>query len=206
VEQQGNSFKARLEAAIWTSQLYVNDWWRQGAAPVQFGLRPLGGETWEVTVTNRLGKRIPSASLVLNGRLHELGELGPTNTFVLEFSKGTLATEYAVGRASAFSQAVEARRSQWARQGPSQALDPRTVAIAASFLEESPLRDQRYPNQGWRQTFAIPRSLDLTPNLKRGDAILLAWLPGETLVRPLNQFTPKRANYQTLLRVIKPAG
>jgi hypothetical protein len=37
--------------------------------------------------------------------------------------------------------------------------------------------------------------------MQRGDAVLLAWVPGETLVPTLSQFTPRHARKDTVLRV-----
>jgi len=33
VEQRGNSFRAEAAVPVWTSQLFVNDWWRQEPLP-----------------------------------------------------------------------------------------------------------------------------------------------------------------------------
>ena len=42
--------------------------------------------------------------------------------------------------------------------------------------------------------------------MQRGDAVLLAWMPGETLVPTLNQFTPRYSRKDTILRVVVPIG
>jgi hypothetical protein len=202
LELQGNSFKARLEAPIWTSQLYVNDWWRQGAAPLQLGVKPVGDGRWEVAVTNLTGGRITKAKILLEGRLHDLGEVGGAKTFVVKRDTGMLASDFSRKYSSSFGQAAEQRRRQWGSNQPDLITDPFAAAVAASFLSAEPGPTQS--PQDYQPTFTATRGLDLTPNAARGDAILLAWLPDRLLLAPMNRFTPKRSHQQTLLRLVRP--
>jgi hypothetical protein len=203
IDQQGNTFKARLDAPIWTSQLYVTDWWRQTTTPLQFGLTYLGTDRWLVTTTNLSGRRLSKSSLVLEGRLYPLGELGRTNTFVITRGTGTPVRDFARAQSGGFAQAVEWRSRPWGSSRPETIPDPYAAAVALSFLPEE---GGTAPNQpGWRSGFTTLRGLDLTGNADRGDTILLAWMPGELLLAPMNKFTPKRSSKQTLLRVLAPS-
>jgi hypothetical protein len=202
VNHVGNSFKARLDAPIWTSQLYENDWWRQGPAPLELRVTPRDADEWEVAVTNHTGHRVTKAMVLLGGRLHDLGDLGAGKTQLVLRHDGTTPTEYAQGRSQSFASAVNARRSQWGNTRVERLSDPFAAAVAASFIADPAVTPQN--PQSWNSTFASLRGMDLTPNVLRGDTILLAWMPDDLLVAPMNQFTPKRSHKQTLLRVILP--
>ena len=49
-----------------------------------------------------------------------------------------------------------------------------------------------------------PSHFDLGPQIERGDAVLLAHLPDQSLIPPLNKFTPLFSSKDTLLRVLVP--
>ena len=46
--------------------------------------------------------------------------------------------------------------------------------------------------------------LDLSAALNHGQAVLLAWASGYSPIRPMNQFTPRRSQRDTLWRVVVP--
>ncbi|MCX6902753.1 MAG: hypothetical protein NTW03_04615, partial [Verrucomicrobia bacterium] len=195
IDQQANSFKALLEAPIWTSQLYLNDWWRQSPIPLRMTIKPAGGEQWTVTVENLTNKKIPRARLVLGGRVHELGELPRTATRTINRQTGVPLGDFVRNNSGTFAQAVEARRSQWGQNQPRAMVDDFSAAVAASFLSDEFSVTQPQvaaPYQRNRSSVLTLRGFDLTPNADRGDAILLAWMPDDSLVAPLNKFTPKR--------------
>jgi hypothetical protein len=52
--------------------------------------------------------------------------------------------------------------------------------------------------------FIAPPGLDLSPLLARGNAVLLAWAPDYSPVKPMRQFTPRRSHQNTLWRVAVP--
>jgi hypothetical protein len=75
---------------------------------------------------------------------------------------------------------------------------------AASFLGVANVSND--PSQPWNPNmyytrFVTPPGFDLTPQMQRGDAILLAWMPGETIVPTLNKFSPRYSRKDTMLRV-----
>src|SRR6185503_7366359 len=73
VEQRGNGFAAQLTVPVWTSQLFVNDWWKQSSTPLNFRVTQRG-DRYDVQIENPLGKKIPQARLIVDGRLYELGD------------------------------------------------------------------------------------------------------------------------------------
>jgi hypothetical protein len=52
--------------------------------------------------------------------------------------------------------------------------------------------------------FITPPGLDLSAVAESGDAVLLAWAEDYAPVKPMRQFTPRRAQRNTLWRVAVP--
>ena len=69
--------------------------------------------------------------------------------------------------------------------------------MAASFAQPT----ERSAEGQLRVTSSRRLGFDLTPLVQRGDAVLLAWAPNYSPVKPLNQFSPRRSRRNTLLRV-----
>jgi hypothetical protein len=202
VEQRGNGFAAQLTVPVWTSQLFVNDWWKQGSTPLNFTVTPRGNQ-FDVKIENPLGKKIPQARLIIDGQIHELGDI----------TKGRLATVYRGGgqplqnfvqnQVGQLQLAVQQRQQQFGAQEGGHLHDAFGATLGASFLAMASTSTD--PNQ-WNQygRFVTPPGFDLTPLMQRGDAILLAWMPDETIVPTLNQFSPRYSRKDTILRVVAP--
>ena len=203
VEQRGNGFAARLQVPVWMSQLYVNDWWRQGQAPLNVVITPQGQQL-EVTVENPLGKKIPAARLVVDGRFYDLGDITKGVKRTLNRGSGQKLQDFVQGQAVQMNTAAQQRQQQFGSGEAGRLTDTFTATTAASFLAVATVNTD--PNQPWNQNqywsrFVTPPGFDLSPLMQRGDAVLLAWVPGETLVPTLNQFTPRHARKDTVLRV-----
>src|SRR5208283_1521149 len=94
--QHGNNFEADAFVPVWTSQLYVSDWLQPAPLPLTMtATRQTSG--WQVTVENKMDRKLPGARLVLEGRIYDLGELpaAQTKTFTLETSAGRLLSGWA---------------------------------------------------------------------------------------------------------------
>lgn len=199
VMQKDNSFEAEISVPVWTSQLYVSDWWRRGELPLSFSVTSRGGN-YEIEVENRLEKKLSNAKLVIQGRVLDLGELPARETkkFILPASGQDLRS-FVQNYANHFQQAVSQR--QQAFGGNSHPIyDIPNSTIAASFLSE--MRDSQTPSQPYNPgTFVTPQGMDLAPLVERGDALLLAWAPDYSLVKPMNRFSARRSRHDTLLRV-----
>ncbi|MBI5387888.1 MAG: hypothetical protein HZA90_24765 [Verrucomicrobia bacterium] len=206
VEQHGNSFKGRLNAPIWTSQLFLSDWWKQAPTPITLQVLAATNNQYVVKVENLSGKRIPQARLVLDGRIHDLGELPRTKTVSLSRSGGQALNVFVNNLSGAFQSAISERRSQFGGRRSGVLNDPFVAAAAASFVSQilQPRSTPQFQPQFYGSVVAS-REFDLGPNAARGDAVLLAWLPGESLLPPLNKFNPKRTHTDTMLRVVVPS-
>jgi len=203
VEQRGNGFAAQLSVPVWTSQLFVNDWWKQSGSPLNVTITPRGNQ-FEVKIENPVGKKIPQAKLIIDGRLYELGDITKGKTATLFYSNGTQLQPFVQNQVNQLSAAAQQRQQQFGSGESGRIHDIFTSTAAASFLS---VANTTYdPNQPWNQNnyysrFVTSPGFDLTPLMRRGDAILLAWMPDETIVPMLNKFSPRYSRKDTILRV-----
>lgn len=197
VLQTGDTFKAELFVPVWTSQLYVNDWWQ--TAPPPLTLRVVGRpDGWDVTVENRLDRALTSARIAVAGKVYEVGELPAKQTKPIELtlSKGKNLQDWVAPFAGGFQNAAQSRQralgtSAWIN-------NPAEASQVVSFLSML----GHGPNYG--NTFVTPPGLDLAPLLNHEQAVLLAWAADSSPVAPLNQFKPRRSHRDTLYRVAAP--
>jgi hypothetical protein len=207
IEQRGNGFTAQLSVPVWTSQLFVNDWWKQAASPLQVAATRRGDQL-DIRIENVLGKKIPQARLIVDGRIHELGDITKGRTLTVSRTAGSPLQPFVQNHVNQFSQVVQQRQRQFGGQESGRLSDVFNATTASSFLDTAQLSD---PSQGFNamsyySRFTTPAGFDLTPLMRRGDVILLAWIPGETIVPALNQFTPRYSRKETVLRVAVAAS
>jgi hypothetical protein len=208
VEQRGNGFAAQLQVPVWTSQLFVNDWWKPSTTPLLNATVTARGDSYDVRLENPSGKKIPQARLIVDGRMYELGDITQGGPRLIKAQSGTLLPAFVQVNAPRFNNAVQQRQQQFG-SGAGERLEDNFVAIAAaSFLATATLNsdgNQWNQNQYWSR-FVTPPGFDLTPLMQRGDAVLLAWLPGETVVPTLNKFEPRYSKKDTVLRLAVPVA
>jgi hypothetical protein len=94
-----------------------------------------------------------------------------------------------------FINAVDERRRAFGDNSRGQIRDVPRASMAASFVTLNNTVNN-YNN------FSVPPGFDLLPLVQRGDAVLLAWAPGYSFTKPLNQFTARRGTRDTLIRVV----
>ena len=206
VEQRGNGFLAQLSVPVWTSQLFVNDWWKQAASPLNVTITPQP-DRFDVKVENPSGKKVPQARLIIDGRLYDLGDVTNGKIFTAHRNGGLALTAFVQTQVGHLNQVVQQRQNQFGGSGSGHLDDAFGSTAGLSFLALSVPSDPNQANQNqYYSRFVTPPGFDLTSLMQRGDAVLLAWLPGETLVPTLNQFTPRHARKDTILRVVVPLG
>ena len=198
VEQRGNAFHGSISVPVWTSQLYVSDWLRQSPSPLVVTITPK-----EITLDNRLDQKLTGLKLILNGQIHDLGELLPLATRVIPRDDGlpgsTLAS-YVQKHAQQFSEAINSRQRAFGNNANAHIYDITNAAMASGFVTQLNTAGNPYNN------YASPPGYDLNPFAQGGDAIILAWASGYSINKPLHTFTPRRAQRDTLLRLTIPAG
>jgi hypothetical protein len=202
IEQRGNSFAAELSVPVWTSQLFVNDWWRQSPTPLNVTITPRA-DGYDVSVQNPSGKKIPQAMLIIEGRSYSLGDLTKGKTATILRGGGSAIQALVQNQVNAFSAVVQERQRQFGSQQGGRIADTFSGVLAASFLAAAnPPEGNQYQQYNAYNRFVTSPGFDLSPLMYRGDAILLAWMPGETLVPTINKFSPRYSRKDTVLRIL----
>lgn len=201
VAHVGNSYKGELFVPVWTSLLFVNDWFRTNDTP--FVASVSGTESSRtVEIRNLLDRPLKTLRVVVDERLHEVGDIEPgqTQTYTLTPDKGTPLANFVQQNGSYFQRAAEIRQNPLGSDSSGGHLEDRPLtAVTASFPT---YLDEVY--QGGQRGFISPPGLDLSPQVKRGDAVVFAWLPEHTFNGDINQFKPLRFKRDTLLRLVIP--
>ncbi len=202
VSQSGDSYKADLFVPVWTSQLYVSDWWEQAPLPLTVSVVPQGGGEWQVTVQNQTDRPVTQAQLVIVGRIVPLGEVPArqSKTFSVGASQGQMLRDFVQRYGGQFGAAVQERQSAFGRTGGGQISDLPDASMAASFLS------YLGRSQNYNVNFVVPPGLDLARVADRGNAVLLAWVPDYSPAKPMRQFTTLRGSKQTLWRIAVEIG
>ncbi len=199
IEQRGNAFLANVVVPVWTSQLFVEDWWQPAPMPLTLAVISRSPRL-EVEIENRLPRKLTGARLVVGERVHLLGELPEQQKkkFTLDDAGAVSLRDFVQPQARQLSEAAQRRHSTFGSSGPETEIDRLQGAMAASFCSRFDYTSQR------QFDYLAPAGLDLVPLVEKGDAVLLAWDAGHSFTAPLNQFNPRRAARDTLLRVTVP--
>ena len=198
IEQVGDSFKAEVFVPVWTSQLYLSDWWHSAAMPFEVAVRPTA-DGWSVSVKNNTTKAITESHLVCETMLFKLGEITPgqTKSFPILRDEGVVIRQFVQNHGgSSFGRVAQRRQNAFGGSKSGRLDDVPTAAVVVSFLSQL----TPDPSQGYN-SFIQPPGLDLGPYVERGGAVFLAWSPDERPTPPLNQFKPRRLSSSTLWRV-----
>jgi hypothetical protein len=208
VRQRGNGFEGQITVPVWTSQLFVSEWWKQSSVPLQFMVESKG-ESWSISVDNRSDASLSAVMLAIEDRLYTLGDIPATarRPFTVRKSAGESLLAFVQGYGGHFNQAVSQRQNAFGYRQELE-LNTKHSAIAASFISQTQSHTQQNNygnNYYYGNNFALtPPGFDLTPLLKRGDAVLLAWAPNFAMTKPLNQFAARRTHSDSLFRVAAP--
>lgn len=199
----GNRFAAEVYVPVWTSQMYVNDWW-QPVSGVPLSVSISRDNPLHITVMNHLDRKLQQVRVCVNAKVYELGELAPLaqQDFSLETFFPMPLSEFVYQEKIKFLEAAQWRRQTFGSENRRVKWDMARAASAACFITEM---NDHGSNSSKR--FVGCDGLDLSRYAKDGSMILLAWDEGNTLTTPLNRFSTKRGGQNSLLRlVIPPAG
>jgi len=195
VEQRGNSFRGVLHVPVWTSQLFISDWWGRSATPFAVSVTAA-----EVTIDNHLDTRLVNTRLVVNGEIYTLGDVPArkSQTFRRSAAPKASLSSFVSRYGDSFNSALDSRSHAFGGNTESRLPDKPNCTVAASFVTQLNTPNNQYQN------FSTPPGFDLNPVVQRGDAVVLAFASDYAPVKPLNQFTPRRNNRSTLFRVTVP--
>ena len=199
VLQTGDNFKADIFVPVWTSQLFVSDWWQSAPLPLKIAVTSDGGN-WAVTVTNLRDHPLTECAAG-RGRSHD----GPRRTCRRGRPKpssctkgqGTLLRDFVSTHGGRFSKRVRVApaRLRRHRQRAHRATCP-TVAMAVSFISQCAATNG----------FIAPPGLDLSPLVEQGNAVLLAWESGLFARQADQPVLPRRSHKDTLWRMSVPVN
>lgn len=191
----GDNFRAEVFVPVWTSQLYVSDWWQSGTMPFAATLQAVGDD-WRLTVQNLTDHAVTAAQLAVGETLFAVGELsaGQTKTMVLAKTNGASLPEFVRTNVQTYLSQVQQRQYAFGSRSGGQINDLPGASMVASFLGQPGAQ----PNV---QNFIAPPGLDLSAVVAHGNAVLLAWSPDSSPVPPANRVKFKRAAANTLWRV-----
>ena len=198
--QEGDgSFRAEIFVPVWTSQLFVSDWWQPGPAPLSVTVVSRG-EQWEVKVENHTEHSLANAQVVIEDYIMALGQVAAreAKTFMVSKAKGMSLSSFVLRYGATFQSAVRGRQRTFGGSEAGRIDDLPNGTIAASFLSHL-----NGPQDSMHH-FIAPPGLDLTPVVERGNAVVLAWAEDYSPVKPLRQFTPRRDRKHTLWRIAVP--
>ena len=199
VLQAGDNFKAEVFVPVWTSQLYISDWWQPAALPLAATVTQQN-DGWEVRVENHTDRNLTNAQVVIGGYMMGLGELpaNSTRTFNVSKARGTPLREFVARHGNAFQGAVQSRQRTFGGEQSGRIDDLPNSTMASTFLSQL----GGTPNAA--RNFIAPPGLDLSSVAAHGDAVLLAWASDYSPVKPLHQFSPRRSHRNTLWRIAVP--
>src|SRR5205085_2233549 len=70
----GDNFQADIFVPVWTSQLFVSDWWQSAPLPLSATVTP-EGDGWRLKVENKAERNLSNAQIAIEGRIVNVGEL-----------------------------------------------------------------------------------------------------------------------------------
>jgi hypothetical protein len=196
VRTKAKGFEADLDVPVWTSQLGVAEWVEAGLAPIQ--------AKWdgkELVIANRRQIGMTNVVVVRGTRMFRVGNIeGGQEARVGFEGQAESYVDFARNWNPIFSQ-VSGRRSEVFGGGGGGAEhidDWAGASVAASFTQHTAAGDPSSRQFIWPPTF------DLSPVVERGDVVILAYLPGDSLVPAMNQFPVLRQAKGTLVRLVIP--
>lgn len=193
----GDNFEAEVFVPVWTSQLYLSDWWNSVALPLTAAVRPITGG-WSLSVENLSGKTIGDARLAVGNYLYQIGTIEAGQKKIVTLNDGATNTQqlatFVQNNLAQYHNKVQQRQYAFGRRDSGQIDDPATASIVASLLgKASEVRGG--------MNFVASPGLDVSGALERGDAVLFAWSPQAAPGPGLNQAKTKRSTVNTLWRL-----
>jgi hypothetical protein len=197
--QSGDSFKADVFVPVWTSELFVSDWWQSSTQPLTATVHPLD-DGYEVRLENKTDQKLTNLQLAIEDRIISLGALAAKEirTQTVTHQDGMSLRTFVSNYGGSFQSAVMSRRQALGSTSSGQISDKPNSTVAVSFISQL---GQPQPYQQMYQNFVAPPGLDLSPVVDHGGAVLMAWAEDYSPIKPIYQFSPRRSHRDTLWRL-----
>ena len=202
VEQRAGGFTAEVSVPVWTSQLLVSSW-------VESGLIPLAAEVqaidrgWKVKVENKQEQAVGPVRIFIGDRMAELGSLAAHETKEISVlrNRAESGPNFVANHSKNFDRAAQSRRQNFGNTQAGRIDDKPNASMAVSLLSLSAYGSPRNENR-----MVTPPGWDLGPELRRGDAVILAWQGDHAPVESICQFKPTYEHSDTLWRLAVPVS
>jgi hypothetical protein len=203
VRVKATEVEADIFVPVWTSQLNVVEWLDFDSPPLSVTAAP-DGKRGTVRVANQSQHRFEAVWIVdERGYLHRYGELAAGASVDRDLRRtddGRVPIQnYVIERNPEFQIAVSRRGEAFGSNERAHIDDWPGAALALSFASYLSL------NNGESRDFIYPNGFDLTGLVRRGEIVVLAWMPNESVLPPLNQFEVTHQKKGTLFRLVVPA-
>lgn len=202
VRVRATEVEADVFVPVWTSQLNVVEWLDFDSPPLTATAAP-DGKRGTIRIANQTQRRFEAVWVVdERGYLHRYGELAAGASVDRDLTRtgdGQPIQNYVIERNPEFQTAVSRRAEAFGSNERAHIDDWPGAAVAASFASYLSL------NNGESRDFIYPNGFDLTGLVRRGEIVVLAWMPNESVLPPLNQFEVTHQKKGTLFRLVVPA-
>jgi hypothetical protein len=198
VLQRDDSFESEVYVPVWTSQLYVNEWWSEGGSPVRVTVVPRRDGV-HCRLENVGEVDLSELRMVIGDRVYELGDLpaGESSEHTLLTANGRLLPEVLLGMgAGNYHSIISARGQAFGAATSGRIDDIAQGCFVASFLNVR-------KGMASHETFQVQPGLELTSAL-RENAVLLAFAEGQAVEPSLKEFRASRGQVSTVWRVTVP--
>jgi len=196
VSRQGESYRAQADVPVWSSQLFVSDWFAEGQAP--FTLRASGtAENLKLFCENRAGAHISVVCVVSNSILNA-GEVAKSEkrTFELRRDSGIALDAAKESTEERIRTAIRNRQMAFGRSTGSERLnDWMFIVELLSFGGDADLSDYQ----------RIESNLDISPVLHDpGAVVVFISAPVAPPASKIIDFKPNRGRQVTVWRMVLP--
>ena len=196
VRRRGKGVEADVYVPVWTSQMNVGDWQDTGVAPLQARRE---GST--LTLANLRQSPLTNVMVLGGGNIRRVDAIPANGTARVDLSVASKESYLDWVRGwQPRVQAAATQRNDVFGGGGGEHIDDWAGGASAMSLASRVSSGAG----GNGRDLVWPAGMDLLPLLERGDTIVLAYLPGESLIPPLNQFPALRQQRGTLLRLVVP--
>ena len=203
VRVDATGYDAELEVPVWTSMLTVGEWVDSGPAPIEARLE---GPT--LALANRREAPLTNIVIIHDRKVRLVPSMDGGATLRIDLGSAPapgegMSVDDLTRDWSALFHGVANRRNEvfGGGNGEEHIDNWPGASVAASLIRRMATHD----GEGAR-SFVWPPGLDLSPLVDRGDVVVMAFAPNDSVIPPVNRFDAIWKKRSTLYRlVLNPA-